>query len=434
MLKLRALRRRLLLQYLITVGLLLALAEGLLYGVSRWGSLRELDTLLRKEVARIADAVELERDRPWIEERRTLDWGQLDSRVSVWQVVLEDGRTLGRSRGAPGEQGDLPALGGAAAPLEEVLIANAEYGSGLARAARLRTVRRREGDRPSRPARMPEQMIFDIRVALSQTQLAEQLNRLAIYLVGGFPVVLGLAGIGGVYLIRRAVRPVELAFDRERRFTGAVSHELRTPLTALRGEIDVTLRRPRTAADYVVALQRIDALVRRMTALVEGLLVLARANAGQLLLDAGEVSPASLRTAVAEILALLPGHERVTLTCTAAEDAKVLGDSLLLALAVRNLVDNALHHAPDSPVQVEIAAAAAGGLQVTVEDQGPGMPAEVLALAHGAAAKLPGHRQGGAGLGLSITRAVVEAHGGRLVLANRPEGGGRAALCLPGLR
>jgi signal transduction histidine kinase len=349
-------------------------------------------------------------------------------------VLLEDGRTLGRSRATPAEAADLPRLGEELAPLEELVIGDAEYNAVPVRAAQLRTVRQRKPSRSAQPPRAPEQMAFDIRVVLDRTAADEQLARLTLCLAGGFPVFLGLSAVGGVYLIRRAVRPVELAIDRERRFSGTASHELRTPLTALRGEIDVALRRERTPAEYVAALRRMDALVGRMTSLVEGLLVLARARAGQLLQGAAAVRVAALRAAMEEVIRLLPGHERVTLVCTAPEAIRIVSDPFLLALAVRNLVENALVHAPEGPVQVQVSADTAGGLHVLVEDQGPGLPAEVLATYNGspAGSEASPRRGGGVGLGLSIAQAVIESHGGTLSLQNQPESGCRAAITLPG--
>jgi two-component system OmpR family sensor kinase len=268
---------------------------------------------------------------------------------------------------------------------------------------------------------------------VDRTSFDEQLRRLAWFLGGGFPALLGLAGLGGIWLIRRAVRPVELAFDRERRFTGTASHELRTPLTALRGEIDVTLRRQRTPEEYLAALRRMDALVGRMTGLVEGLLLLARADARQLLLGAGQVSVGALHQAVEETLRLLPGRQRVGIVCTAPEDTALLGDELLLALAVRNLLENALSHAPNAPVEVRFSTDSGGGLRLTVEDRGPGLPAVVLDYfaAPPADSRVLVRRDGSACFGLAIVQAVVQAHGGRLSLRNLPNGGCAAEIALP---
>lgn len=430
--KLRALRRQLLCQYLATVGLLLAVAEGGIYGFFHWAGQRELDTVLRQEIDTLATAVQLEPDRVHIEAKGLLHKMRLLREGGVWQVLLDDGQTLVRSRDAPGDAGDLPAVGGAAPPAEEILIENTAYGGMPVRAMRLCTMRERQ-EKKAKRITMPARTTIDIRAVVDRSGADALVRRLGWYLAGGLPLLLGLAAIGGLLLIKRAVRPVELAFDRERRFAGAASHELRTPLTALRGEIEVTLRRERNGPEYVETLQRLDALVGRMTGLVEGLLVLARADAGHLLLGAGEFSTAELETAVMEVIQLLPSRERVTLICTADGTLKLIGDGLLLAMAVRNLVENALLYAPVQPVEVRIDANGRGGLQVTVSDHGPGLPIDVLTHFRQASAGIPRQTgsSGSSGLGLSIARAVVEAHGGQLSLANRTDTGCLATISLP---
>jgi signal transduction histidine kinase len=432
--KLKTLRRQLLLQYLLTVGLLLAVSEVSLYVLSHWAGQRELDTALKKDIEKLAAAIELDEDGSVeIEGEHHWDGVRVYGRMSNWQILMEDGATLGRSPKAPGGEADLPALGGMLR-FDEVYISDVAYdGSGGVRAARLRTVRRR----PSRGGRStdpPREMVFDIRAVVDRTALDEQLRTLAWYLTGGFPIVLALAAVGGYYLIERAVRPVEEAFQRERRFTGAASHELRTPLTALRGEIDVVLRHQRSAAEYEEAIRRMDALVSRMTGLVEGLLVLARADAGHLLSDTSEVSVATLEASIREVIRQLPDHQRVTVNTDPPEGMRVLGDGLLLTVAVRNLVENSLLYSPHGPVDLRITESPAGGLAIFVEDQGPGIPSEVLAAfdGKGVSQRIPRQRTGrGAGLGLSIARAIVQSHGGKILLENGPESGSRATIQLP---
>ena len=430
MLELRSLRRRLLVQYLLTVGLLLAAAEGALYALFRWSGQRELDAVLCKEVERLASALELGPSRPpQLDDLDELDRVGRDRRAAIWQVLVEGGPVLGRSSGAPADS-DLPGVGGSDLPVEELTVANETYGGVPVRAARLRTVRHRPV-RPGRPTVEPRQLTFDIRAVLDRSALDAELDRLAAYLAGGFPLALGMAWLGGMRLIRRAVRPVERGFDRERRFAGAASHELRTPLTALRGEIELALRRERTPAEYAAALRRMEDLVARMTGVVEGLLVLTRARAGHLLLGAGKVALPQLRQALADAIRLLPGRERVVLTCTAPDELELAGDALLLALAVRNLVENALVHAPEGPVHVRLSVERRGELRCDVADHGPGIPAAVLVGRNGAAGGESAAGRGGVGLGLSIAHAVVEAHAGRLVLANQPGAGGLATVFLP---
>jgi hypothetical protein len=97
-----SLRRRLLLQYLFTVGVLLAAGEGALFGLWRWEGQHKLDLVLRNEVERLAMAVELEPDRPEIKAQSVfLHPAQLDGQPVVWQILQKDGSELGRSRQDP---------------------------------------------------------------------------------------------------------------------------------------------------------------------------------------------------------------------------------------------------------------------------------------------------------------------------------------------
>ncbi len=450
------LRRRLLWHYLLTVGLLLLAAEGGLYLLVRWAGLRELDGQLRKEVEWLAAAVEWEGPNAKLDGKKTLERTHERSPVS-WQILFAKGGTVARSR--PADADDLPALGGHD-HVGQVAIDDAEFGPRQVRAARLGVVRQRKAPKAKLPmpdffkgkkgkkkgwkekewfdkewwkaAAYPEQMAFDIRAVIDRGPLDAQLTSLAGGLLAAFPVLLGLAAVSGWFLIRRALRPVALAFDRERRFTGAASHELRTPLTALRAEIELTLRRERSVTEYVESLGRMQRLAGRMTGLVEGLLVLARARAGHLLLGAAEVSVGGLQQAIEEVVRLLPGRERVELGACAPEsaDALVLGDGMLLALAVRNLVENALVHTASETVAVRLDVPAKETLRVVVADQGPGLPEEVLRN-YRDGSRAANQAEGRTGLGLTITQVVVEAHRGRLELRNRPGEGAEAVIDLP---
>jgi signal transduction histidine kinase len=417
----KRLRWRLLVQHLVVTGLILAGAEAALFVLVRWSGRHELETALRKEVEKVASFVVLEPDLAEVNERRAQEV-RLGSAPVSWQVLLPGGAILGQSRDLATGRSVLPSVGEAAAPPESLRIGFGRWPDlGGAAVARVLTNRKRLEKR-GRPVRMPPELLFEVRAASSSAPLDETLRKLALFLVAGFPVGLGIAGFAAMRLIRSALRPMEAAFERERRFTGAVSHELRTPLAGLRGDVEVTLRRERSTAEYVEALRRVGGGAERMTKIVEGLLVLARAEAGHLLVGADQVSAHELVACARELVAPLPGSERVEWRERVGDGAVAAGDRVLLAQALRNLVENALIHGT-APISVEVTNPT-GALCVAVADRGRGFPAALLAPEPRAAAA-PSR------FGLRIARSIVEAHGGRLTLTNPPEGGARATAALP---
>lgn len=215
---------------------------------------------------------------------------------------------------------------------------------------------------------------------------------------------------------------LEAAFARERRFTADVAHELRTPLTVMRGAMEVALRRERPAEAYREALAQGLQAVLRLQALVEGMLALARLEAGQGL----ALAPLPLREAAREAWAA-----RVALAQSQGvawrwegegPELWVQAEGLALGRVLGNLMDNALRHAQASEVRVGVAGG--GRPCVWVADDGLGVPEAQQAAIFGRFVRLDEARApGGAGLGLAIARAAAEAMGGALRLeANVPQG------------
>jgi two-component system OmpR family sensor kinase len=224
---------------------------------------------------------------------------------------------------------------------------------------------------------------------------------------------------------------LDQAFEVQRRFTADASHELRGPLNVLRGDIEVTLKRERSAAEYREALERCREEVLQLSRLAADLLVLARSDAGQPLEQRIDVDLLALGQRVGERYAPLARQRQIQLQVL-GEGALVAGDASLLERVVGNLVDNAVKYSPrGGAVRVEVGRAD-GGATMTVADQGPGVPAEELPLLftrfHRGDPARP--RAEGSGLGLAIARAGAEAHGGTLEYV-RGESGARFRLTLP---
>lgn len=222
-----------------------------------------------------------------------------------------------------------------------------------------------------------------------------------------------LDGLAGV--LNRTFRRLRETYQRQSQFTSDAAHELRTPVSAILGRAEVALRRERTGDEYRAALRDVHDVAARAALQVEALLHLARLDA-----DVGiERCAVDLRARVErEIAAACARHpsqaERLRLTEVRGE-VHVDGDEALLDMLVRNLLENALTHGA-SDGSVDVALRGAGGrVVVEVRDHGPGVAEEDAErvfdrLYRGDAART--RSTGGAGLGLSIVRAVAEAHGG----------------------
>jgi signal transduction histidine kinase len=212
-----------------------------------------------------------------------------------------------------------------------------------------------------------------------------------------------------------------------REFIARISHDLRTPLTAIKGLV-VNLQD--TAPDGMQApLATLDEQTERLIRLVNDLLTLSRLQRGELRLHRSEVD----LTAVARSAASLADEKANRLGVALIPDLPpdlppVSGDADRLQQVTVNLLDNALKATPAGGTVHILAEGNETDVTLTVRDTGRGLTAEETARAFEAYFRGPG---GGAGLGLTIAREIIDAHGGRIWLKNRPEGGAEAGFSLP---
>jgi signal transduction histidine kinase len=221
---------------------------------------------------------------------------------------------------------------------------------------------------------------------------------------------------------------LDQSFSRQRRFVSDASHELRTPLTAIRGQLEVLARDPDPGAADV---RRVEAValaeLGRVERLVADLLALARLDE----LQEPRLTGIEVETLLAELAAADPARPELG----ALPSGTVEADSDLIAQVVRNLLANARRAAGEQGRVVLAAAPTGTGLLVSVDDDGPGVPADqrerVFERFH---RSQPGRERtaGGSGLGLAISRSIVVAHGGRIWIEESPLGGARACFELPG--
>lgn len=225
-----------------------------------------------------------------------------------------------------------------------------------------------------------------------------------------------------------------------RQFVADASHELRTPLASIRGYAELVRRMPEELPpDAVHALERVESESRRMTALVEDMLLLARLDAGRPL-DQVRVDVTALALdAVADAHAAGPEHVwRLELPDPEDDDLPetvVVGDEHRLRQVLVNLLANARVHTPPGTTVVTSVTCDDGNVVLQVGDDGPGIPEDLRhrlfqRFTRGDAARTPG--SGSSGLGLAIVDAVVRAHGGRIDVGPAP--GATFTVTLPAAR
>ncbi|MBI1351290.1 MAG: HAMP domain-containing protein [Actinomycetales bacterium] len=218
---------------------------------------------------------------------------------------------------------------------------------------------------------------------------------------------------------------LDRSMSQQRRFIADASHELKSPLASMRATLDVA-----AAADGAAAADATRVLsdeVDRMTLLVRDLLILARSDEGPTTLRGTDVDIDDL--VLAEV-ARLRAQTALTVDID-VEAARVHGDPDGLARALRNLVDNAARFAAQT-VRVSVHARGSG-VEVTVEDDGPGIPPDQREQVFDRFVRLDDHRSrsdGGSGLGLAIVREITRAHGGSVEIGESDLGGAQVVLTL----
>jgi heavy metal sensor kinase len=221
------------------------------------------------------------------------------------------------------------------------------------------------------------------------------------------------------------------------RFTADASHELRSPLGAMRAAIEVALQRPRESEEYRHILASLGEQCERLTALVNGLLLLARADAGELAIRSEPIDLAAIAGEVAEMFEPVAEERGVRLVAELAGPATIVGDPSRLRQLVTNLVDNAIRFTePGGSVTVRAEAGHFAGRAITaslrVTDSGIGIPAEHLPHIFERFYQVDAARaSGGCGLGLSICRWIVKAHRGRIDVRSTPGEGTVFTVGLP---
>ncbi|MGH7621415.1 MAG: sensor histidine kinase [Gemmatimonadaceae bacterium] len=262
---------------------------------------------------------------------------------------------------------------------------------------------------------------------------------------GAALAALVLVAIGGWVLARQSTEPVERAIIHMRRFMADAAHELRTPLTVVRSRTEVALQRSRTPSEYAEALRGIERETVRLGRIVEDLLMLARADAGERPIERQRVFLDDVTLDAAEAARVLADRKAVRVDVEEFEEAPVRGDPALLRQLVLILLDNAIKFT-DRHGLVQVAVRALPAIaELRVTDTGTGILPEQLEhvferfyrgdpsrTREGSGAESrDASGSEGAGLGLSIAQWIANEHGAAIRIDSRPGHGTTVTVRFP---
>lgn len=382
------------------------------------------------------------------------------------RILDATGKELESSRSGPGAP-DLPER-----TLKEALKGGAAYD----------TIKMEGGDAPENtfrsyatPASGTGGAVYIVQAYRSTYHTQFALKNLRVLMAALVPLIVLLTGAFGMFFARVALRPVanmartirqitaenlslrlpppgtrdeirELAdlfnamlarledsFLSERRFIQDVSHELKTPLTILKGELEVALKKARSAGEYAAVLQSNLEETEKMSKIVGDLLTLARFDNKEVRLERSRVDLKALLVDVAKGLAGLAGKSGAAIELSPGAAAlEVEADRDQLGRLILNLLDNAVKYGgAGGKVKVEIYTEA-GRPAVRISDKGPGIPPEDLPHIFKRFYRADSSRSSsGFGLGLAIARSIAEAHNAEIKVSSPPGQGAAFTVIFP---
>jgi two-component system OmpR family sensor kinase len=239
-----------------------------------------------------------------------------------------------------------------------------------------------------------------------------------------------------VQVLNTMLSRIDTAFEAQRRFTADASHELRSPLTALRGELELARRRPRSVEEYERVMDSALEEVVRLTRVTEDLLTLARSDAGVLKTQLQQIDLRVSARNVVERLTAGAAAKGVRLLVTENGDTTTWVDEHLVDRLIWNLVENGVKFTPNGGEVIIEASGDDGGVRIRVMDSGPGIPQASLARVFERffqvdEARTRSSDAAGTGLGLAIVRAIADLHSATIDVRNRPTGGTEFTLYFP---
>ena len=295
-------------------------------------------------------------------------------------------------------------------------------------------------DGPEGPVRVVSVPVFDsgemtaiIQAAQSRQIVWEMVNRLVLVLASVGLVALLLAGVGGLFISRRAMRPVRDALHRQRSFVGNASHELKTPLTLIKLNAELVAREPTSSRGRKMLEDQLSE-IDRMNTLVSDLLVLARLDAHKLSVSCETFDLAKIIAETADRFILRAAEEEILLDIEVPSELPALGDPRRSGQILAALLDNAVRVTPSGGRVTVVGRSDDGRVKASVTDTGPGISPEHLPHVFERfyrADTARRHSSGGTGLGLAIARDLAAIQGGEVVAMNAKNGGASFTLSLP---
>jgi len=267
-----------------------------------------------------------------------------------------------------------------------------------------------------------------------RVELEDRYASLIVALAGGAALALLLVAAGGWFLSGKSTAPIERTMGQMRRFMADAAHELRTPVAVLRSRAEVALQRERDPTAYVAALTAVGVEAERIGGIVDDLLTLARADAGERPIVRERVYLDDIALEAVDGVRVLAERRGVDLAVPEFEEAAVDADPALLRQLIVIVLDNAIKFTPaGGRVSLRVRADGGRSALLLVEDTGIGIPPEDLAhifdrFYRGGDARARGD---GAGLGLSIARWIADAHGAAIDVVSTPGSGTRVSIRFP---